>query len=126
MGRSHQSGLPSRTTRVRGVIHPVWRGIGCILVFLIPIMAYAAATLVVQENVRRQWLPVTWELAQTVILPYIGPVPYLFSNLLVAGVFTLFGFGVLTLVYGLMYRVVGPPKYGPLDAPPEQYHRRKR
>lgn len=29
------------------------------------------------------------------------------------------GFGILSVVYAMMYRVVGPPRYGPFDIPPD-------
>jgi hypothetical protein len=106
-------------------IHPVWRGIGCLMMVLIPIISYAGAVLLVQANVAARWLPTPRELAQTITIPYIGRIPYLFANLLVAVVLMLAGFGILTLLYSLMYRVLGPPRYGPLDAPPERYRPRR-
>jgi len=30
------------------------------------------------------------------------------------------GFGLLTVLYALMFRLFGPPTYGPLDAPPQR------
>jgi hypothetical protein len=80
----------------------------------------------VKANLTARWLPTPRELAQTITIPYLGSIPYLFANLLVAAVLMLAGFGALTILYSLMYRIIGPPRYGPLDAPPERYRSRRR
>jgi hypothetical protein len=107
-------------------IHPIWRGIGCLMMILIPIMAYAGATLLVQANVDQRWVPLPPELSRTVNVPFLGDVRYLMANLVLAVFLSLVGFGVLTAVYSLVYRVLGPPQYGPLDAPPIHRNVRRR
>jgi hypothetical protein len=99
-------------------IHPVWRGIGCLLMIMIPVMAYAGAVLLVQANVSQGWVPLGTELAQTVNIPNVGSFEYLFANLLVAGILAMLGFGLIVAIYALIYRAVGPSQLGPLDAEP--------
>jgi hypothetical protein len=99
-------------------IHPIWRGIGCLMMILVPIMAYAGAVLLVQANVSQGWVPLGTELAQTVNIPNVGSVDYLFANLLVAGILAMLGFGLIVAIYALVYRAVGPSLLGPLDAEP--------
>jgi hypothetical protein len=99
-------------------IHPIWQGIGCLLLILIPIMAYAGAALLVQANVSQGWVPIAPELAQTVTIPNVGSFDYLFANLLVAALLALLGFGLIVAIYSLVYRAVGPSRLGPLDAEP--------
>jgi hypothetical protein len=99
-------------------IHPIWQGIGCLLMIMIPIMAYAGAVLLVQANVSQGWVPLGTELAQTVTIPNIGSFEYLFANLLVAGILAMLGFGLVVAIYALVYRAVGPSQLGPLDAEP--------
>ena len=41
-----------------------------------------------------------------------------FGDLLIAGVFLLIGFALIMIVYSIIYSIMGPPRYGPLDAPP--------
>ncbi len=108
-------------------IHPIWRGIGCLMMILIPIMSYAGATLIVQANIKQRWVPMPVELARTINVPFIGDVRYLLAILAVAVFLMLVGFGILTAVYSLVYRVLGPPQYGPLDSPPlrRTYGRRR-
>jgi hypothetical protein len=105
--------------RDRQAVHPLWRGIGCLMMILIPIMAYAGAVLLVQENLRQRWLVVPREFARIVSLPLIGDVPYLYANLVTAAILALFGFGLITVVFTLFYRMIGPPRLGPTDAPPD-------
>jgi len=107
-------------------IHPVWRGIGCLMMVIIPIMAWAAATLLVQENAKRGWLPMPAQLVQTVNLPLIGAAPFFFANLLTAVILALIGFGLFTIIYSMIFSALGPPRYGPLDAPPDHRRPRKR
>jgi hypothetical protein len=108
-------------------IHPIWRGIGCILILIIPVMSYAGSALLVQYDLQQAWFPIPKELAQPVNLPFVGNVPYLFANLIVTLVLMLVGYGVLTSFYALIYRIVGPPSLGPLDAPPlRRTHRGRR
>lgn len=111
----------SRMPERRWKIHPIWRGIGCLMGILIPVMAYAGAVLLVQENAKQGWLPMPAELLQTVTIPYVGSFPNLLAYLLVAVVLSVLGFGIFIIVYSFVYRVAGPPQYGPLDAPPGDY-----
>jgi hypothetical protein len=85
---------------------------------LIPVIAYAGAVLFVRENLVQQWLPVPGLLARTVVLPYFGSVPYFFMTIIMTAVLAIVGFGLMTAVYALLYRLLGPSRFGPLDAPP--------
>ena len=99
-------------------IHPIWRGIGCLLMLMIPVMAYAGAVVLVRENSEQKWLPMPAELMQTVNIPYLGDVRAFFAVLIVTVLLMIIGFGVVTILYSLIYSAFGPPRLGPLDAPP--------
>lgn len=107
-------------------IHPVWRGIGCVLLVLIPVMAYAGAVLLVQMNLQQHWWATPPELMQAVNLPGLGAVEHLFANLLVGFVLTLVGYAILVFLYSFVYRLVGPPRLGPMDAPPIRAGKKRR
>lgn len=107
-------------------VHPIWRGIGCVLMILIPILAYAGAVMLVQANLEQRWLPTPYALAQPVTLPYFGQVNYLYAYLLVAVVLSLIGFALLSLLYALVYSMIGPSQYGPVDSPPIRRQKRRR
>jgi hypothetical protein len=97
-------------------VHPVWRGIGCFLLILLPIIAFAGAKLLVQANTRQRWLQVPNELYGSFTLPVIGRI--LFVDLAVTVLLIVIGFAVLTVLYAIIYRIIGIPRYGPLDSPP--------
>jgi len=107
-------------------VHPIWRGLGCILIILIPIMSYAAAVVVVHENLVNKWVDLPPELTGFLVIPYLG-VRVFFAEIAATLLFMFIGYGILVLIYSIMYRIVGPPRYGPLDSPPirRQSTRRK-
>ena len=112
-------------------VHPVMRGIGCIMIVLVPILAYGVALLLIDYGIQRGWpIPPSW--LQPITIP-----PLLFSlrglepvwnfilrqdDLIAKIVFTiaitvLIG-GIMSMIYGYLYSIFGPPRYGPQDAPP--------
>jgi hypothetical protein len=112
-------------------IHPVWRGIGCVLILIIPIMAWYAASLFLQSNIH---LPLPAEMVRPITIKY-SQVPqidqyisgfnhYTISHNIAVGqflfaIFFMFiGFGILSLVYAVLLRAAGPSRYGPFDIPP--------
>lgn len=107
-------------------IHPVWRGIGCIMLIIIPILAYAGAVLLVEANMNQRWVPVPGEFIRSVNIPFLGNVHYFYATLLTTIILVFIGFGGLMIFYALIYRLVGPPSLGPLDAPPERPSNKKR
>jgi len=94
-------------------VHPIWRGIGCLLFLLVPVMSYAGAKLLFAANYRNGWLPTPGEL---LVSPLGLPINYMELILLILLIFI--GFGILITIYSAVYRFIGPPKYGPTDAEP--------
>lgn len=100
-------------------VHPIWRGIGCLMLMLVPVLSYAGAVVLVEMNMEAGWVPSSAVFMQTVVLPVIErAVPHLYANLMVAGLLILVGYAALMVVYTLLYGLVGPPRLGPLDAEP--------
>lgn len=95
---------------------------------IIPVMSYAGAVLIVQSNLLSRWIVIPPELMATVRIPYVPlpPIPHLYANLLVGLVLMVLGFGVLTILYALIFRLSGGSNLGPLDAPPIYRQRRRR
>lgn len=96
-------------------IHPIWRGIGCLLFILIPVLAFAGARVLVQENARQNWLAIPAELRNSFNMPVIGQVFY--ADLMAALALMVVGYGLLIVLYAILYRLFGPPAHGPLDSP---------
>lgn len=83
--------------------HPIWRGLGFLLMAVIAVMSYAGANLLVEANKTKGWVRVPAEIQ--------GGVPWapdLFAELIVAFFLTFVGFGVLTIVYSILYRMTRP------------------
>jgi hypothetical protein len=114
----------------RWKVHPIWRGIGVILIILVPILSYSGAYLVVRDNFKSRWFDVPVDLMKSVnfapVLKYIpqlsgvvasiGRVYYI--DLALTILFMVVGFGLLTILYGILYSTMGPSRYGPVDAEP--------
>jgi len=135
MGFSSQKYRKEEQAR-RWKINPVWRGIGCILILLIPIMAWFAAQIFTQTNTR---VPIPTDLTKVVTVRYVHNAQidrviadinrFTAANNLTTGQFfftfilMFAGFGILSVIYAVMYRIAGPPRYGPFDVPPNKVGR---
>ena len=111
---SAQSRAPERPWK----IHPIWRGIGCLLMLIIPVIAYAGAVVLVRMNEEKGWLPAPVEFMKPVTLPVVGSVDNFYSVAAMTILLTIIGFGLVTIIYSMIYSAVGPSRLGPLDAPP--------
>lgn len=119
-------------------VHPIWRGIGCFMAILIPIMAWAGMNVIMQSNLVTK-LPASF--TQPV---YFKLTDYDFVNLVVMWLnanlgergftfgmvifflgFLLIGYLIMVILYGIVFRMTGPPKYGPQDSPPIKKSPRK-
>jgi hypothetical protein len=107
---------PERKWRV----HPIWRGIGCIMLVVIPLVSWALAGIFVEANREGKWLDVPSGLSNQFISSD------LVVTLLVTLVIAILLFGAYSIFYMLIYRLFGPPALGPLDAPPEKRRVSKR
>lgn len=117
MSKYHQTYQRPVTNPHPGSVHPIWRGIGCLLIILIPIISFAGARVLVQENLQQKWVQIPDELSGSFNVPSLGQVS--FADLTVAVILMVIGFGLLTIVYAFIYRVFGPSPYGPMDSPPQ-------
>lgn len=115
----------------RGEIHPVMRGIGCILLAIVPLLSYGTAVLVVNYGTQKGWPippnwlgtpkfhPLLWKLeGLRTSLNFLTAQTNLMANIVFAIAIAVVIFGVLSMLYGFMFRLMGPPQYGPTDAPP--------
>ena len=125
--RSVQAPRKPRNTGV----HPVMRGIGCIMIVVVPILAYGAAVLLVNYAIGQNWpLPPDWIGRPTIhplLLKLQGLAPVwnfllqqnnLIANVVIAAAITILIGGIMSIIYGYLYSIFGPPRYGPQDAPP--------
>jgi hypothetical protein len=130
MGKYTSYSRQAPKPRSKGV-HPLMRGIGCIMMVLVPIISWGLAVLLVNYAARQGWpIPPNWfgriEIPPLLLrLEGLTPVwNFLMSqqNLVAHLIFTVaiivvIG-GLMSLIYGFLYSIFGPPRYGPQDAPP--------
>jgi hypothetical protein len=114
-------------------VHPVWRGIGCVLLLIIPIMSWYITALFLQSNTK---VVLPTELTRVAFIPathitevdkvivqvnhYFNQVHFVFGQVFFTVIFSVLGFGILALLYSILYRFAGPPRYGPFDVPPNK------
>lgn len=123
----------------RNEVHPVMRGIGCILIVLVPIIAYGLSVYLVDYALRRGFpIPPTWlgiidipplllKLGGlTIIWNFLQAQNNLIANLVFTVAMAIVIFGILSIIYGFTYKLFGPPEYGPTDMPPERGRKVKR
>ena len=101
MGRYQQYQRDIKEVKERP--HPVWRGIGFLLLGVVAVMSYAGANLLVEANKTKQWITVPRE-----IMGGFSWAPDLFAELIVTFFLMMIGFGVITIVYSIIYRITRP------------------
>ncbi len=117
--------------------HPIWSALGCLMLIVVPAMSIAGAVMTIQTGLAAGW-PIPPQLLRPIFLPgwLVRYLPGLASllrpaisvdNLMayaaVSIVYIIVLGGIVSIVYAALYRFTGPPKYGPMDAPPDRYRR---
>jgi hypothetical protein len=116
----------------------IWRGIGCLLMLLVPTIAWMLAYATIEHGLQQGW-PIPYQLTGSAVMPqalwgiqgmapilsFIEAQPHLYASLVLCVVYTILGGALISAIYSIVYRFVGPPPYGPLDAPPPRVSIRK-
>jgi hypothetical protein len=122
-----------RKPRVKKGMNPIWRGIGCILLAVVPVIAYGLMLVFVPLVIATGKVP--YKLLGHIIFPewvfkvptvgtiasYISSIENLWTNLIIFFVILLILTGVSSLLYSMVYSLVGPARYSELDAPPSKH-----
>ena len=109
-------------------VHPVMRGVGCIMMVVVPVLSYLTAVIIVNTVP----LPLLPSMTRPIDIPnwmyffsglqsvflYIENQPLLVAYLTLTLIISIFLFAILAIVYGFIYKAFGPSQYGPTDAPP--------
>jgi hypothetical protein len=130
MGKYSSVRRAPQKPRDRGV-HPIMRGIGCVMMIVVPILSYGVAVLLVNYGATRGWpIPPEWFGPPTIhplllkvqglqsLLYWLRGQTNLEAYLIFAIVITIIIGVVIIMFYGYVYAIFGPPAYGPQDAPP--------
>ncbi len=104
----------------RNEVHPVWRGVGFLLIFLTPIMGYFGAVVLIDKNQQENWISIPSDFladgADSMLYIKIG------LTLILAFLF----YFILQFLTFIIIRAVGPSRYGPYDVPPVTYRGKHR
>ncbi len=118
-----------------------WRGIGCFLIVIFPVVSYFAAIELLNVDSIHSFfvrampglfgaIPIHPLLKRitslTPLWDWLRSINNLGVNLVFGAVITLILSGIVSVVYGIMYRAVAPSKYGPTDAPPQKRSKRQK
>jgi len=120
-----------RQTTHEEELHAIWRGIGCLLIVIVPTMSFLLAAATIQLAVAQNW-PMPYQLMGYPVMPdllwkaagltpllgFIQSQNNLYAVLMVTLVYTVAFSTLVSVIYAFVYRYVGPSRYGPQDAPP--------
>ena len=93
-------------------INPIWRGVGCFLIMVLSVGGYFFGDWFLLQNENNGWFNLPQVLIEIPGLPWL-PSGFLL-NMLVAIVFMVVSFGLLNIVYALLF----PLQPGKYDSPP--------
>ena len=137
MGK-YRSNSRNQAAPPRNQIPPLVRGIGCISMVIIPVLSYGIAVYWIQEGLPGSALIPPSLLGPPNIPPFFFSSPALSpianflqgqnnlsANLIFALAFTMIIGGFMAIVYGYIYSMFGPSKYGPTDVPPPRVKTKK-
>ena len=135
MGRYSPTTIKPKT-KIEGP-HPVWRGIGCILMIVVPIISFGLAELTVESNWAQEYVPyqllgypimpaILWKLGfLNPILGFIQSLPNFYGVLVLFLLYLIVIGAFVSVGYAYLYKTLGPPRYGPQDSPPPKIKARR-
>jgi len=116
----------ARREKPKPTIHPIWRGVGFLMMVLIPVVSYSLTEVLILQNSQKNWVPLPYDLmAKPTDLFWAGD-PLLYVKIISTLFFALFFFALFTLITSIVNRAFGGPRYGPYDVPPIEGKVRKK
>lgn len=103
--------LPPKPSKLP--MHPIWRGIGLILMVVLPIGSYLFASMLIDNQDRYSWVIVPTD----IVLNRYPQDPMILVRLLYALIILFIVAAVLAFFTFLMSSLFGPSRYDPYDAP---------
>jgi hypothetical protein len=125
-----------KSVEKRGM-NPIWRGIGCILIIIVPLMAFGLMVVFTPSIISTGKVPYQllghvhfpdWAFKLRItadIASYISSIDNLWMNIITFFVMLLILTAVTSLLYSMIYTLVGPARYSAQDAPPPKYKGKK-
>jgi hypothetical protein len=120
MGKYEQYNTRPKTPPRKREVHAIWRGIGFVLIVMIPFMSYIGALILLDENAKNGWFGIPADLIST----YVEPLLYVKILLTVSLIFIFYS--IFLLITAILNRFLAPPIYTVYDAPPQTFHGKKK
>jgi hypothetical protein len=121
MGRDSWSFRATEKEREkRKRMNPIWRPIGCVLVLMLAAGGYLFAGWFLTQNARNDWIPIPSILIEFPLAP--GLPEGLVFKLVVAFIFMIISYGVLSVLFAILF----PVQPGEYDHPPLSPSRRQK
>ncbi len=121
----------------RGTVNPYMRGIGCLLMLIVPFFSYVAGDLLASQGFGYQIIPAEWygyitvppALANfaglNIVFGFLAKIEHLPATLAIAVVVLILVGGIISVIFGWMYSLFAPSQYGPMDVPPPRVKTKK-
>lgn len=121
----------------RDTVNPYMRGIGCLLMLIVPVFAYGVGDLLAGQGfgypvIPREWygniqFPAIVYSSTTLawVANRLSQIPHLPATLAIAVIVMIILGGILSVIFGWIYSLFAPSSYGPLDVPPPRVKTRK-
>jgi hypothetical protein len=130
MGKYSASNFQKPKEKVQS---PLWQGIGCMLMIIVPLFSFGLAYAVIDMAFNTGWppLPYEWVAAPTVpgfitaspeLNQYLGPIlgaPGFWGIIIFTVIFTIIVGALVSFIYAIIQKYMGPSMYGPTDIAPE-------
>lgn len=110
---------PVKDNPAKKPIHPIWRGIGCALLIIIPVISYFTADFFVNNRAQFSWVLIPDELVVKTLPDQFLLVKIFYTALLVFCLYV-----ILTVITFVINRFFGPKRYGPYDVPLDKVQRK--
>jgi hypothetical protein len=127
MGK-YQSSSRKKVKERNHEVHVAWRGIGCLMMLVIPIMAIALGYETINYGLENDWvIPFQllgfprypeWFYLSNGLMQLLSPftaTKHFYAYATASILYMILLSGVMSVIYAYVYRVVAPPRYGPLD-----------
>ncbi|HAV78485.1 MAG TPA: hypothetical protein DCX53_14145 [Anaerolineae bacterium] len=130
--RQKQKAGPTRNT-----VNPYMRGIGCLLMLIVPVFSYFVGDTLAENNFGIQVLPADWYgymsappwvanfTGLSAAARSLGSIPHLPATLAFAALTMIVVGGLTSVIFGFMYSMFAPSRYGPMDVPPPRVKTKK-
>jgi hypothetical protein len=123
-------------SRQKKPINPIWRGVGCLLIVIVPAISAAVTLVLVPPLEATGMVPLgllgylnlpAWMFKVpflSTLAGFIGGIKNLGLGLVVFFVVLILLAGIFTYFYVAFLQFSGPPRYSEIDAPPPRYKAR--